>query len=390
MAMARADDRFVYEPRALWTVQRIQAAASNASILSARVQIPKDDFRNVGKYPITLTKLILDGVGYAYRSYTPGASVSASEVHNCEAAVGHVDFQLSSPYSRHFSKRQFRLQSFEQTPTAEPSMQYASAGGVAQVYSSGLFGINRWAFDMPLRLPRKSTIGFELSGWTVPNVGLALPGAIIHSSIAFDEEDTGLFGGTSRIRVRTQVPQLRNQSIGAPFWPTVTDPLPPDAFQVISGAETNTFPANQMFRAPNFNRQESDRGQDWTSFTGFAVHIDQITWDDYVQTAAAPFPGQPLSPQSLRMITRCKTTNGGTNQWWWRPGAPLALVCPTITPAQVYEFEEPITLGPGEQLEGELWAPVGPSLVLGSSGGAQTVRPNYTIGVSMTGYTTIE
>jgi hypothetical protein len=90
------------------------------------------------------------------------------------------------------------------------------------------------------------------------------------------------------------------------------------------------------------------------------------------------------------MTCRARTTNGGTNQWWWRPGAPLALVCPTITPAQVYEFEQPIVLGPGEQLEVELWAPLAPSLVLLGSGGAQTVQPNYTIGLSMTGYTTIE
>jgi hypothetical protein len=76
--------------------------------------------------------------------------------------------------------------------------------------------------------------------------------------------------------------------------------------------------------------------------------------------------------------------NGGTGAYWWREGAPLALVCPTITPAQVYDLPEPITLGPGERLDVEVSSP-GPTPM-----GEESIDSIYQIGVGLCGYASIE
>ena len=111
--------------------------------------------------------------------------------------------------------------------------------------------------------------------------------------------------------------------------------------------------------------------------------IDQIDFDEGVQAQPAPFPGSPITPYSQRLGCRARTTNGGTNQWWWRPGAPLALMSPTITPASVMELQQPIKLGPGDSLELEVTAPN--PVVL-----APQIDPTFQFGVSLTGYAIIE
>ncbi len=93
---------------------------------------------------------------------------------------------------------------------------------------------------------------------------------------------------------------------------------------------------------------------------------------------------QPISPLALKTPVRARMHNGGTGNWWWRPWAPLALVCPTITPAQVYDLPEPITLRPGDDLEIELQTPAPITI------GLANVRPQYTVGVSLCGYAAIE
>jgi hypothetical protein len=122
---------------------------------------------------------------------------------------------------------------------------------------------------------------------------------------------------------------------------------------------------------------------------GFAVQIDQIDYDDVVidtnLIAALGAPaGQPVAPLSLRTAIRARMKNGGTGNYWWRPGAPLALVCPSITPAQVYKLPVPITLVPGDNLEIELETP-GPITI-----GETEINPLYQVGVALCGFAAIE
>lgn len=378
------DNRFTHEPRVLWTVQRIQAPESDALILDGHVKVPKDHFRNVGEYPMTLTHILCCGVNYTFRSYSIEPPTNATQIDNAASAINRVEIQIAAPYSRYFVKRQFQLMSLEALPTAEPSMRY----NAFSPYASGPFGICRWDFDRWLRLPRKSTIALDLSGYTVPVLNPLVPIGNVFSTVCFDEATTGMFYGDVRVRNRTQLFSLQSQSTNGMFWPQVSDIFPPDAFGAGAGQSLNTFNASGQFRGKEFNRQETDRGQPVSHYTGFAIQLDQIDYDDSIQTSGVLFQNQFIAPLSMRVGCRAKCTNGGTNKDWWRPGAPVALVCPTITPAQVFRFDKPIVLGPGEELEVELQVPSGVELSPGSP--STLVRPNYQIGLSMAGYVTIE
>jgi hypothetical protein len=89
----------------------------------------------------------------------------------------------------------------------------------------------------------------------------------------------------------------------------------------------------------------------------------------------------------LKTGVRARTTNGGSNAWWWRNDhegwAPVALVTPDITPANVYRLPKPITLEQGDGFELELEVP-GPIVIEDT-----LIEPTYTVGVSFTGYATI-
>lgn len=385
-AQSADDPRFTHEPRVLWTVQRITAPASDASILDGLVLCPKDHFRNVHQYPITLTHMLCCGVGYTFREYEISPPTLANQIDNCSSAINRVEVLIAAPYSRYFVKRQFAISGLEALPTAEPGMRYVESGGEVNAYRSSLFGLCRWNFDKVLRLPRKSTIELNLSGYSLPNIGLPL--GAVHSSVCIDEATTGMFYGDVRIRNRAQLSTLDTQSVGGAFYPQVVDIFPPDGFGHQAGQSTATFDAAGQFRAKDFNKQETNRGQAMSHYTGFAIQIDQISFDDSIQLLGPLLDSQPIAPLSMRVGCQAKCTNGGTNQEWWRKGAPVALVCPTITPAQVHRFDVPIVLGPGEELEVQLQAPVGRELTPGSP--STLVQPNYLVGLSMAGYITIE
>lgn len=378
------DPRFTHEPRVLWTVQRITAPESDAVTLDGHVKVPKDHFRNIGRFPITLTHMLCCGVNYTFRRYSIEPPINNTQIDNCATAINRVQIQIAAPYSRYMVKRQFALMSLEALPTAEPSMIY----NAFSPYASGPFGICRWNFEKWLRLPRKATIELNLSGYDVPLLNEEVPIGDVFSTVCFDEATTGLFSGDVRVRNRTQLFSLQSQSINGEFFPQVTDIFAPDAFGAFGGQSLITFNQSGQFRAKEFNRQETDRGQAMSHYTGFAIQIDQIDYDDSIQNSGVLFQNQFISPLSMRVGCRAKCTNGGTNMEWWRPGAPVALVCPTITPAQVFRFDKPIVLGPGEELEVEMQVPTGVQLTPGSP--STLVQPNYQIGLSMAGYATIE
>ncbi len=118
-----------------------------------------------------------------------------------------------------------------------------------------------------------------------------------------------------------------------------------------------------------------------------AVHMDQIGNDNALANENAAFDGVPIAPASLRMGSRVRTTNAGSGEDWWRPGAPLALTLDTITPAAVFMLPFPITLTPGDTLDVELVIPgVPPPAVLPPL----EVQRAYNVGISLNGWAAIE
>lgn len=377
------DERlFLHEPRALWTVQSIQAPSGASSALNGRVTVDKDHFRNGSRYPITLTKLLLSTIGYTFREYAPDVEQhTLATVQNSMSVLNLLDVFISAPYSLHLSKNDLRASSLPACGVSEPSMRYY----LSTPFASGAWGLCRWDFDRILWLPRKATLQLDLGAYALPDISFGpkewTAAVLPRTSVCFDEWHTGMMGGNNRLRQRAALPDATE---------TLTDNDPNiviDAFGPFAGtnaASATPWPPNGLFQPKDFDEQESDRGQEMSAYRGFAAMIDQIDYDAFIQGLGDQYAGQPVAPLSTRVPTRARTTHGGSGEWWWRPGAPLCLVSPTIGPALVFDLPNPIVLGPGEQLELEIQVPNG--IVVGG----QLWQPTYNLGVSFTGYASIE
>src|SRR3989304_5332383 len=152
-----AEGRFVHEPRVLWSTQEIQAPLGASSALNGRVAANKDDFRNGGRWPITLTRMLVCPLGYTFREFADDSPVDLETVHNSMAVVNLLDVFVSAPFSQNFSRSDIPMASLPAAPVAEPSMRYNGAN-----YASGIWGLTRWSFDRTLWLPRKSTIQYDI------------------------------------------------------------------------------------------------------------------------------------------------------------------------------------------------------------------------------------
>lgn len=382
-ALACTDgNRFTHEPRALWTVVRQQAAATEATKNTALVRVNKDHFRNTSRYPMVLTHQLVCAINYLYRQYVATPVNDITDVQNSMAIQNLVEVYISAPYSLHYTQRLGPISLNPAEPRAMPSMRYS----LASPFASSPFGISRWTFDKPLVLPSKVGVDFDLSGMACPaQFAVTVPNT--RMTIAFDEASSGIFGGNNRMTEQPGVPTVGSGV--SLLWGRQQSNLPFGADQFGFTAAPQSFtdqlwPPQLSFQANRYNRQNTNRGQSHNFLTGFGVLLDQINADVTLNGTAAPTGGNQVAPLSTRIACRARTRNGGSGEWWWRPGAPLALVTPTITPAIVQKLAEPITLNPGEELEVEMQFPVGPTI------SDTDYRPTYTIGMSFTGYAVIE
>lgn len=385
---AKDDDTLLHEPRALWAVIRQQAAESAATIYNTR-QTDETNFKNGSRYPITLTKMLVSGIGYTYRQYVDVAA--ASSVHNSMVAANLVQIAVAAPYSVHWGHRDFIATNLPPLPVSQPNFYVASPPSVAQDYRSSIWGLSRWQFDRLLWLPRGCTIQLDLGACYQPNLAWTADNSARYlTQVSLDEHHTGMLGGNNRVRPYQQMPWAQGTNLAA-MGAIQADAFGAEAAPLFNGVVNNTpqmWDADGMFQGRLFNQQESNRGQDKDAFTAFNVMIDQIEYDEQIQALGAPASLDPIAPLSTRVTARARCINGGSGEWWWRPGAPVCLVTPSIGDALVYELPEPIVLGPGEHLEVEVQIPAGVSIDAGS--GPVAYRPTYQIGISFTGYASIE
>jgi hypothetical protein len=372
-------DGIYCEPRALWEVFSVQ---SNGQ-LANRVRGDIDRWRNDSRHTYKLTHLLLAPVGYVF-SELDTTPVDLASFRACGSVSQLCSIKLSAPQRVPYSRIQIPFNGFGWLPTEEPSLR-----GTAQSYASGLFGLSRWAFDFDFWLPNPGTVQFDLSTWVVPGIAPAVAGESVRHSILFDEipdTDTASPRLRGHGRVRERRPLLAADVSGAfdPLlvWPRGSAPLPFDVFgsQSIGAVSPEVFPAENSFNKLLFKQQEWSQGTTHSRVRGMSVAIDQISFDDLLQTAGPPFPGQPVTPLSLRVACGARTINGGTGAEWWTYGCPLALVSPTIGPAQVHRLVEPIELAPSDSLEVVIEVPP-PTLV-----GQTLLAPRYNIGASLIGY----
>jgi hypothetical protein len=361
----------IYEPRAIWSVGQATPTAIGRPV---EIDFPRQNWRNGGRWPIVLEQMLIAPVGYLLEEYRGAHTppIVASDRHDCAASIQVDKLFITAPGRQHYTLQPLLTGAFPPQGTADVSMRDSAS----KAYASGLFNVCRWDFSKPLDQPRGYGLEFSFGGFLVQPNGTILDNPHRpHVRMAFFERG-GRFGGNARV---FQPSAFVDRQGGVPN----NFPFPADGL----GSDPN---AQGATRSPftvdgsSFRKQQSSQsGRE--QLTGFAVHIDAIGYEDTVQASGiVNVPGAPIAAESLRTPVACKTAAGVTDTDWWRPGAPLALVCPTLTPAQVYKLREPIVLHPGDTLDVLAVVPGG---ILS---GTASIFPTYQLGVSFTGYAIIE
>ena len=392
-------DGVLYEPRSFWSIANVAADDDNLQT----VRLDRRHFYNGERWPITLKRLTLMGINYSvFETPQVGDIDPALGANEAASVINRVRVSLSSNLRYHFNAKQTLIASgISPQPRWMPQTGLINAGEGPYLPSS-LYGQCFLNFDKPLFIPRNGTIQWDLSAYSPWNTQVDQGNAQNNNATAWMlyQETGGLWPGSARSR---QV-QLQAYTGGFQADPEEKWPFPPDSFgagpvgPAVSAtndwwAPLSKFPAggaaNRDFTgAPgtagplqhSFAGQESTRAGS-TELVGMRTFIEQMTYD--VQFSQNMFPVGAVSrsaPLSMRVGTRVRSINAGSNTWWWRPGAPLALVFDSLTPACVYEFPEPFTLGPGDQLDVSLQLP--PNVV--------DFTTTFHIGVAVNGFASIE
>lgn len=368
-------DGAIYEPRSFWSIANVASTSA-----AQRVGVDKRHFMNGERWPITINRLALAAINYTLRG--PGG---ATHLYESSEILNRIAVRFSVPQRYHVNPT--RLANLNGLP-ARSSGQHPTVG------AASLYGQCHLDFDKSLMLPKDGSIEWDLSAHTagVPAGGQTPP---VENTPTYCEmayvETGGLMGGDYRARTVQLGVYIGDMVPGIEDWPYSPDGFggglgaPPALISRNWWPPTSRFPAGGGApdwlgqRNTTFNAQEATRSGS-TEITGLRTVIEQRAYDAHVLSVLNPLTG-PVAPLSMRTGCRIRCTNGGSaGHYWWRPGAPLCLVLDTITPASVVMLQEPVTLGPGEQLDIELEVPAE----------ITNQHTTYRIGVAFNGYAEIE
>ena len=391
-----------YEPRSLWLVKNVNLleylpfGGEGGFGPSLTVQLPRNPFRNGTRFPITINRMAMSGVGYPFARPDVGAMQAATPGPadlNGTTVINTMRVTLASPYRTTFSMTPSLLTGLAPQPTSGPSLKNTAFRGF-----SSLFGANGLRFDKPLILPKAGHIEWDVSSLQglrfVPQPGnegtrgiqTDLPLNDIPCVLSYLEKG-GLFAGNSRSR-NMMLRQSQGGVAPTPGEQGYPYALPPSFIAPPSGAALPFWDPlsrfdTQMFRAANATRAGS------TEIYGMTAAIDQFQFDaDTIFNAG--FPNAVVAPVSTRLGTRVRLVGGPASDWWWAPGAPMALVMDTQTPAAVYWLDEPITLMPGDALDVTVQVRVPGSFEDAVSGQIPTAFAlQNQFGISFNGFTAI-
>lgn len=366
----------LYEPRAFWSYGRYASAdAATSPAPAGTVLLPKEHFYNGSKHPITLLYALVCPLNYTYDLYRQTVITGPPNWRNCgAAAMADTKIVISSRQRQHYLRIPGILGALPPRPMWESQPGDIGQTGSLDVHQNTY----RWEFDVPMVLPRMGSMEFGLGRYTLPAfAGQPLASAPVTAWVKTEEIGSLALKGAARAA------NFRVRNTTTPNTPAA---FPPDGF---GPSSTNAngpgiWDPTQALRAQDFQSQgQSSDGS--TPIVSLATMIDQKDYDDELTTnpPGNTSPGARISPLGFRIPTRARTTQGGTNEWWWREGAPLALVSPHRTPAQVFNFRHPLTLGPGDNLEIELTFPQG------VASGGEPINRVTQVAISFCGYAAI-
>lgn len=375
-------DGLLYEPRSFWSIGTFHTADYVAGRRSVR--LPRNHFFNGERWPIQINRFVTAAINYTFVNPPAGASSFLMG----SGVVNRVRVNINAPQRYHYSTRvpfDMACVGPEATymPGAKPTVVPAGEGGTT-FQPSSLWGQCALKFDNPLYIPRTAALEWDISAYTAWASGTQsptpAPAATVPTCYQLYEEPGGLFSGDARTR------SFRMRAYNQPIvdsderWPFLRDPFQP----VVPGQPLETpdwWHPDGRFNVRLFDQQEATRAGS-TSITGLRTMIDQIQYDAFLIGEGVSALAQRACPLSMRVGTRVRLANAGSQTWWWRPGAPLCLVFDQITPANVYTLEKPITIGPGDTLDVEMVFPdVTPD---------EQFASQIQVGISFNGFAAIE
>lgn len=374
----------IYEPRSLWSIARVASTA-----LDQQFRLDKRHFFNGTRWPIQIRRVALMAVNYVIADAPAGLGGQPPE--ETQQILQKCRVGVSVPQRYHLSsKRMVLTGAVAPEPSGQPPVEQVDIGSSNFFTPSSQYGVSMLKFDKPLILPRTGTIEWGLSAHTAYNgVGKGGDEDRLTQAWMLYQEEGGLFAGSARARRVDLAAFTGNTTQSIESWP-----YPPDGFGAgvpvgTAVASNNWWPPQSRFpaagnvpdaagqRNTTFAAQESTRAGS-TRLTDMRIYVDQLEYDSRMDNAGG-YGGHQPSMLATRMGCSVKTVNSGSKTNWWRPGAPVGLVFDYLSPANVYDLPEEITLGPGEQLDVEMTFPA-----------EITSTTNFQIGIAFNGYAAIE
>jgi hypothetical protein len=376
-------DGLLYEPRSFWSIGTFGSTEGQTD--PSIIQLNRQHFYNGERWPVQINRITTAGINYTFVNPPVGlpANYQAGSV-----TTNAVRVRITAPQRYHYGpKRSFELAAMGPLATWTPAPGLSSVvieGDPITFNPSSLWGQCALKFDNPLYIPRTSALEWDISSYTPWASGgktpVPQPAATIPTCHQLYEEPGGLFAGDARTRSFKMRAFNGTTPLQDERWPFMRGRFQP----FVAGQPNETadwWHPDGRFNVRQFDLQEATRAGS-TSISGMRTFIDQIAYDAFmVEEGLAPAANRAC-PLSMRVGTRVRLANAGSNTWWWRPGAPLCLVFDSITPANVYQLHEPITIGPGDTLDVQMEFPPA------SPGGLFTDRLQF--GISFNGFAAIE
>lgn len=389
----------LYEPRSLWSIAN--ARVRSDVVTPTTVRLNRRHFTNLTRWPMTFKRLAVTGVGYTFnQALDPFTSGVPSLYKQSTDIAQQVGIEISAPQRYHLnSKLSISSATLAPRPTWEPPSGYP---GIVSAWNT-----SRLQCDTPLYIPKTGALEWQLSGYnTMTSVDVQAPSANgVFVTMLYQERGGMFFGNCRQHQYFARPFSLPGGAALSPFYNSEEKwPFPPDLFSTAAtygGVVTNDWwDPKANFSAGKFKRQNATRDGS-TAITDLRASISQaFGWDVLVQAAmAASYPGAyvvppvppgaklpNIAPLSTHMGTRIKTVGCGSEAWWWRPGAPLALVFDAQTPALVYDLHREFTLEPGDSLDVTMTLPA-----MGADfGDTSPFDVPFHVGISLNGYSPIE
>ena len=350
---------FFYEPRVLWGMGFVTRVMPNEGAAQSVLVVPpsRDSYYNGERWPIILTSattLVQSPAGFPYvgDSLFSQLPLEIGGIGTARYSVGRVTGLLEPQPSA--EALESIAAGFDLNPLPAHNLVRTPADTAYPLTRTrGVYNTVRWDFDHALKLPPSAFLEMQLAGRIPTPIDTSnVPVTADVNFFASAPQEAAQWPANAMVRTRMPIGQLAIPTAqtyySASTFNASNEGADVDAttlpFQSFAGGPlTQLYPPTQVF-TPRQSAQQRATYSAPTSLSGMAVSFEQAALDN----ALIAGMGTTTGPLSTTTYARCRSRNGGTQNFWWRDGAPLAICFPTMTPAVTHRLRRPLAVQPGE------------------------------------------